>query len=201
MDTVTVLAGGTTARVTLFGGGLVMPYAAGLAVQVIDLAGGPTRQAMLTPAANAGDQLIFVDDRNGDFDTPGDLVILEGSNPDPALREARRIGALGTLQLSAGASELYGAGAVVEVVTLGDDNRTLAAATAVGDTTIILTNNDIADLVAGTQLTIDTGANQEPTPVSVVSIDTTVPAPFPITIAPALTVVHPPALPLCRTSA
>jgi phage tail sheath protein FI len=190
VDTVTVLAGGTTARVTLFGGGLVMPYAAGLAVQVIDLAGGPTQQAMLTPAANAGDQLIFVDDRNGDFDTQGDIVILDGANPDPSLREARRIGVLGTLQLNAGASELYAAGSVVEVVTLGDDDRSLAAATAIGATTITLTNNDVTELVTGTQLTIDTGANQEPTPVSVLSIDTTVPAPFPVTIAPALTVAH-----------
>jgi hypothetical protein len=179
--------------VTLFGGGLVMPYSAGLAVQVIRPGG---RSDAAGDAHTGGQRGRSIDlcgrPQRRLIDTQGDIVILDGANPDPSLREARRIGVLGRSSCpdNAGASELYAA-------RLGGGGgharrrrpQFWPRATAIGATTITLTNNDVTEWLPETQLTIDTGANQEPTPVSVLSIDTTPASPlFPVTIAPALTV-------------
>lgn len=150
----------TQARINLLGGGLMVTHLSGETVRVLAI-GAFVQQSMLTPAANAGDRLIFVDNRAGNLDNPANLVIFEGSNPDPSRREIRRIGALGTLSLSTGAYEEYAAGSIVQGVTLGDDDRLLQLAGTAGDTSITLQNNAIDTLIAGTQLRIGTGATQE----------------------------------------
>jgi phage tail sheath protein FI len=160
----------TQARVNLLGGGLMLSHTSGETVRVLAI-GAFVQQSMLAPAAGAGDRLVFVDNRGGNLDTPGNLVIFEGSNPDPARREVRRIGALGTLSLSTGAYEEYAAGSTVQGVTLGDDDRLLQVAGAIGDTSITLQSNAIGSLTAGTQLQIGTGATQE----QVTVVSTTVP--------------------------
>ena len=101
VDSVTTLST-TTARVQLQGGGLVLSFATTNPATVLSISGAPVRQANLTPAANAGDRLIYVDNRNGDFDSVNDIVVVD--RLDATLHEARMIGALSTLELSSSAA-------------------------------------------------------------------------------------------------
>ena len=99
-----------------------------------------------------------MDDRNGNLDTQGDLVVLDRLNADPSLREVRRIGSLATLSLTTGAYAWYAAGSIVEAVSLGDDDRLIATIAA---SSMTLQNNAIDLLEAGIQLLVGTGATQE----------------------------------------
>lgn len=186
--TVTALST-TQARIELNGGALVMDYPVNTVVTPLDVT--PAGQvATLTPNATAGDRLTYVN-TVGTLDTQGDLVIVDRG--DPTTAEVRRIGALSTIDLATGACEEYPAASVVETVTMDDDDRSLAAATAVGDTTITLTDDDVASLRAGSQLLIDPGANEETATIQ--SIDTTA-VPNVITLSAALVNAHAAAAPV-----
>jgi phage tail sheath protein FI len=87
----------------------------------------------LASDARAGDSLIFVDNRNNEFHTTTDLVIIDSG----AAREVRRIGAPGKLELVAQNAEDYPAGSLVEPVELNDDQRHIVdPSPKVGDATI-----------------------------------------------------------------
>jgi hypothetical protein len=131
--------------------------------------GGFLQVSTLRPGASAGDPMIFVN-TVGTLNTQGHLVIIDPGDPNAA--EVRRIGALGTIDLSTGAYETYPAGALVQQVTLGDDNRTLGGAVAAAATTITIQNDNVTFLRPGDDLLIEPGANEET--VTIQSIDTTV---------------------------
>ncbi len=136
--------------------------------------------ANLALEADAGDGLLFVDDRGGAFDTLNDLLILDAGGASP---EVRRIGELSSLALSTGAYEDYPAAGLVQEVTLGDDDRSLTAAAAVGDTTVTL--DDTSALGAGDTLLVDVNANQET--MTIRSVNT---AANQVTFTTALTIAH-----------
>ena len=134
-------------------------------VRVLSLLGAPVQASALTPAAAAADRLIYVDDRNGNLDTQGDLVVLDRPNPDPSLREVRRIG-LSRHCLSAPAPT-HGtpldrlSKQFRSATTTGSSRRSLASS-------MTLQNNAIDLLEPGTQLLVGSGAAQET--VTVLSI-------------------------------
>jgi len=140
---------------------LALSHVAGEPVTPLDLVippANPNRSAQLGLDAAGSDRLIFLDDRNGEFDTVNDLVILDSGAVDR--REVRRIGDIRLFPLSAAAYELYADGSTVQGVTLADDQRQIiTAAPAIGDQTIEL--DDVRGLVAGQALTIDPGGVAE----------------------------------------
>ncbi|MGH8066277.1 MAG: phage tail sheath C-terminal domain-containing protein [Candidatus Entotheonellia bacterium] len=131
---------------------LMMPYAAGAAmVRQLDppSAGPPTAQ--LDPSARAGESLLFVNGRGGDFDTRTDLIVIDRLNN--AERQVRRIGELHQMTISPGAAEVYPAGAFVEGVHLTDGTAlTLTAASVAGATTIAV--SDVSILRVGQTLLV-----------------------------------------------
>ena len=117
----------------------------------------PNMTAALGLSAAAGDTLIFADDRNGEFDTRNDLVVINSADVNE--REVRRIGVLSQLTFSTGAYEDYPTGSIVDVVTLEDDDRAIVGGpTVVGQTTI--TVDDITALSVGQ--TVQIGAAADP---------------------------------------
>jgi phage tail sheath protein FI len=164
----------TTARVQLRGSVLAIPHASGATATALSLAGAPLQASTLTPAAAAGDRLVYVDNRGGNLDNHGNLVVIDRTNADPSLREVRRIGLLATLTLTTGAYQEYAAGALVEAVTLGDDDRLLAAPAAVAAINFTILNNAIQQLDAGVQLRVGAGATQETVTVQSVTAPNTV---------------------------
>lgn len=148
---------------------LMMPYpAGGGTVRRLNLGAGPPT-AQLDPSARAGESLLFVNARGGDFDTRTDLIVIDSANT--AEREVRRIGELHQMTISAGAEEAHAAGAFLEGVTLTDGTAlTLTAASVVGATTI--TVSDVSTLHIGQRLLVGpaTGPMES---VDVQSIDTT----------------------------
>jgi phage tail sheath protein FI len=116
---------------------LMRPYPSPPAVRKIAL--GATFTANLAPSARAGDSILFVDTRGGNFDTRTDLVAIDSGNNDQ--REVRRIGELHLATISPAAAESYPAGTLVEAVNLADDNSiTIAAVSAAGASTITLSD-------------------------------------------------------------
>lgn len=152
---VTVVDGTTsTARVRV-DAPLTSAYDAGTAVSRVDLSAGAAQTAQIT-GATAGHAVLYVDDRQGDFDTRADLVMVG----DGALREVRRIGELSRLGIAPGAADDYEIGSRVEAVRFATA-RTLSAGAATGDGTIVLQPGEAAGLVAGQRLQIDpTGTPQ-----------------------------------------
>ncbi len=113
------------------------PYAATAPVRKIGLVAAPA--AHLDPSARAGDTILFLDSRGGNFDTRTDLVVIDSANTDQ--REVRRIGELHLATISPAVAESYAAGTLVEAVNLGDDNSiTIAAVSAAGASTIKLSD-------------------------------------------------------------
>src|SRR5262245_7300083 len=139
----------TNAR-ALFDSPLMRPYAAATATRKLTLGAGPPA-AQLDPAARAGETLLFVDNRGGNFDTRTDLIVIDSANT--AEREVRRIGELRLMTVTPGAAEAYPAGALVEGVNLGDDTSlTLTANSAIATNTI--TVSDVTTLLAGQTLLV-----------------------------------------------
>lgn len=118
--------------------------------------------------ATAGDRLVFVADRHGEFTTRNHLVVI---NPaDTTSREARRIGELDQLPLANATAAMYPAGSILEAVTLTDDARQIQApAPAAGATAI--TVNDVTSLVVGQKVRVGTSPDQES--MVILSIDAT----------------------------
>jgi uncharacterized protein len=137
----------TNARVR-FDNPLMQPYAAATATRKLTLGGGPPT-AQLDPAARAGETLLFVNNRGGDFDTRTDLIVIDSANT--AEREVRRIGELHLMTVTPGAAEAYPAGALVEGVNLGDD-ASLTVTAPSGANTITVSN--ITTLMAGQTLLV-----------------------------------------------
>jgi phage tail sheath protein FI len=163
--TVTDIAGSgatRTARVGL-GEALLAAHAAGDTVTNLDLSAGPVQTATITEAL-AGSGLLFVDDRQGDFDDRDDLVFVG----DGALREIRRIGELSSLAVFPGTADDLDRGARVEVVQLAAA-RTLSANAAAAATELVLQAGETAGLSPGEQIVV--AATGGPQTVTILSID------------------------------
>jgi phage tail sheath protein FI len=128
------------------------------AVRRLDPAAAPVRSDTLGADAQAGDRLVYVVTRGGDFDVTTDLVFID----DGAASEARRIGALFMLTLSTGAYETYGGGTIVERVNLANSAlgpKQLTSNAAAGATVLALDNR--VGLNVGDVLSIGTAPNEE----------------------------------------
>lgn len=160
---VTVVSGtDTTARLRL-DAGLALAHDTGDAVTRVDLSGAPTQTAAVT-SATAGSAVLFVDDRNGDFDDRTTLVVVGTGD----VQEVRRIGHLDQLDVTPGAPDALDAGAAVQRVALAPE-RTLSAASAAGATSLVLQPGEAAGLVAGQRLVHDPAGT--PTTVTIQAVD------------------------------
>jgi len=115
----------------------------------------------LGAAARTGDSVILLASAPTGFTDRDEIIIFDLANN--ATRQARRIGSLSRLSLSAGAYRAYPAGAIVEAVTVADDEpagtRQLDADASAG-TNIIRLNNR-AGLAIGNLLRIGSAPDQE----------------------------------------
>jgi Bacteriophage tail sheath protein len=144
---------------------LEMAYATGPVVTPLDIGADVIQGAILTLPSSAGEQMVFVDDRNGQFNVPADLAVIDAG----ASQEVRRIGELDQLILAWGAYETYPVRSLVEDINLTDDDRTIAAPPpAAGESRITLT--DVAGLGAGQEVTITNGVLSDS--VIIDSVDT-----------------------------
>jgi hypothetical protein len=102
----------------------------------------PVDDDTLSVAALANDRVLYVADRNNNFDDRTTLIILDINNA--AGREARRIGALSVLTLASGVYAAAPAGSIIERVDLADDAavsaKTLTGAARAGTAVIALDN-------------------------------------------------------------
>ena len=102
----------------------------------------PVDDDTLSASALANDRVVYVTDRNNNFDDRATLIILDINSS--ATREARRIGALSMLTLTTGLYAATPAGSLVERIDLGDDAaviaKTLTAAARAGTAVIALDN-------------------------------------------------------------
>jgi hypothetical protein len=135
----------TNARVQL-DSALMRPYAP-VAVRKITLGASPP--AHLDPSARAGDTILFLDSRGGAFDVRTDLIVIDSANT--IQREVRRIGELHLMTVSPGFGETLSAGALVEEVSLGDDDSITVAAPS-GVNTIEL--SDVSTLIMNQTLLV-----------------------------------------------
>jgi phage tail sheath protein FI len=126
---------------------LTLTYQNGNAVTPLQIIPAtPAVQATaLETAAGAGDSIIFVNNRGGNFVNRPDLVIIDRANN--AVREVRRVGALTTLAIPTGAYQNYTANSLVERITLQDDRRNITGVVAAGATSVNI--NDITLLSLG----------------------------------------------------
>ncbi len=181
----------TEARVRL-SSTLVVERAGGDAV--IPLQQAAVNTANLALAPSAGSRLIFVDNRGGNFDDRTTLVFIDNT-VDNTHREVRRIGELSELTLSTGTYEEYGAGTLVEVVMMADDDRDLTAIANISDTTITL--NDVTGLAVGDSLVVGVVGSEET--VVIQRIDTVA---ITIDLTSAITIGHgngDPVVPVAKT--
>ena len=136
----------TRVRVTLDAPLIVEYVAAANAVRRLDInlanAAVPVDDDTLSVAALANDRVVYVTDRNNNFDDRNTVIIFDINNA--AVREARRIGALSILTLATGVYAASPAGSIVERVDLGDDGavtaKSLTAAARAGTAVIALDN-------------------------------------------------------------
>ncbi len=110
----------------------------------------PAATVGITPAVRAGDSLLFVNDRGGNFNDRTTLVRLDQGTP---VQEVRRIGELSQLQIASAAQEFYGAGSLAQVVTLGDDS-TIQLTAAVGAGPNPLPVNDVRPFHVGQHIIV-----------------------------------------------
>lgn len=152
----------STARVRL-SAPVLLAQPAGTVVSRVDLSAGVVQAAVLT-GATAASALAFVDDRQGALDDRTALVVVGAG----AEREVRRIGQLAEVGLAPAPASGIEAGSLVEVVELSAA-RTLSAAAAAGDGTVVLQPGEAAGLVAGQRLQITSAGT--PQTVTVQSVD------------------------------
>jgi Bacteriophage tail sheath protein len=137
-------ADNTRFRVTLDAPLALDHAAAANAVRRLDInlanAAVPVDDDTLSVAALANDRLVYVVDRNNNFDDRATVIIFDINNA--AGREARRIGALSMLTLTTGLYAAAAAGSIVERVDLSDDAvataKTLTAPARAGTAVIAL---------------------------------------------------------------
>ncbi len=141
---------------------LWLSYENGATVNHMDLSAAPVETANLAPSARAGDSLLIVDNRNGNFDNRDDVVVInQGDN-----REVRRLGELRRVIFTVAITEEYQAGTLLESVNIQDDNHILMNAANVGDGTAatpigLVTSDHVRDLSIGQTLILGTGVDQE----------------------------------------
>jgi Bacteriophage tail sheath protein len=171
IKSVTVTAS-TEARIQL-DSGLLRTYNSGAAVTPLQMTLPVALSnfiAALDLAASVGNGLLFADNRHDEFDMRNALVVIDSA--DVEAREVRRIGELSRFTISIGAYEDYPAGALVEGVTLQDNERAIVtAAPMIGDLTITL--DDITSLSAGQRVQIgaDAGPLKETRIIQVITPD------------------------------
>ena len=134
---------------------------------------------MAVDTAPAGG-IFYVDGRNGNFDDRANLVRV-GTTPD---QEVRRLGELSRLTVAPPIADPYAPGSMVEAITFAAA-RTLSAATAAGDTAVVLQAGETGGLAAGQRIIID--PNGSPETVTIQSIDA---ANDTVVVTPALAVAH-----------
>jgi uncharacterized protein len=139
-------ADNTRVRITLDASLVLEHAAAANTVRRLDIdltnSAVPVDDDTLIVAALANDRVVYVTDRNNNFDDRTALIIFDINSA--ATREARRIGALSMLTLTTGVYAATPAGSLVERVDLGDDGavtaKTLTAAARAGTAVIALDN-------------------------------------------------------------
>jgi len=150
-------------RLTL-DGPLMLNYAASAPVNKLDPAPGGTdhiNNNTLDAAARVGDSVVLLTPPRTDFTDRGQLIVFDVANN--ATRQARRIGNLHRLPLSVGAYRSYPAPAIVEGVTVADNDtvasRALDADVSAGANIIHLNNR--VGLVVGDLLRVGASPDQE----------------------------------------
>jgi len=102
----------------------------------------PVDDDTLSVAALANDRVVYVTDRNNNFDDRNNLIIFDIGNT--AAREARRIGVLSMLTVATGVYAATPAGSIVERVDFSDAGtvtaKTLTAGARAGTAVITLDN-------------------------------------------------------------
>lgn len=142
--------GGGVVRLTL-NAPLMMDYPAGADVIAIELP-APATSAQLEVAANSGDLLIYLDDLQGAFNNPANLIYIDDGNS----AELRRIGELSSMTLDLGAYVDYPQGSLVQLVNMADYNPQVAAAAGPANTDTEFDVDDISGLTVG--MAVNVGA-------------------------------------------
>jgi phage tail sheath protein FI len=159
---------------------LAQDFPVGTPTALFDINGAASAADTLAGATSAGDSVIYLTTKAaGTFANAAHFITIDGGNP--AAREIRNSGILTLVPLSSGAYGEYSAGAVVDAVTLAEENYNLTVAANIGDTNITVDN--VTNIAAGDRIQIGTGANLEE--VAVTSI-----AGLVVNIAPPLTLGH-----------
>ena len=158
----TAVGGGSSTGQLLLDAPVVSSYPAATVLTSIDLTAAAVDDQDID-SATAGDALAFLETRNGNFDTPDNLVIIG----DSATREVRRIGQLSELAVAPGAAEPYATGYIVDAVDF--TTRQLSAPAAAGDTTVTVRPGEAAGLAAGESILVDSGG-ADPHPVTVTAV-------------------------------
>jgi phage tail sheath protein FI len=155
----------TRVRVTLDAPLILDHAAAANAVRKLDInlanAAVPVDDDTLSVAALANDRVVYVTDRNNNFDDRATVAIFDIGNT--AAREARRIGVLSMLTLATGVYAATPAGSIVERVDFSDAGtvtaKTLTAAARAGTAVITLDNR--VDLTKNGILRIGAAPDEE----------------------------------------
>ena len=158
----------TRARVTL-DSGLRLSYENNSTVNHFGLLAA-AHTAQLDPAARMGDAVLFVDTRGGNFATRTDLIVIGRS--DKTAREVRTIGELRRITLNVPAASHYPAGAIIEGVTVQDDNHILMNAAVAAATSFVIPNAAHGRELSVQQHLLLGGANPEEVVVQSIAITT-----------------------------
>jgi phage tail sheath protein FI len=114
---------------------------------------------VLSVTTSAGSSVVFVDDRNSNFDVPTQLILFHDAGGNPS--EVRRMGVLGVLTLATSVIDPLPFGSTVEPIDLADDAVTAALTrdARAGDTAIAV---DVRNgLSEGEVLRVGTGIEAE----------------------------------------
>jgi Phage tail sheath protein FI len=158
---------------------LQQAHAAGEDITPLNLTGGAATTATLSIAANAGEQLLYVDSLGGGFPSAAGnrLVVID---PGSGNMEVRRLGTLSQFALDLGLYDEAPAGTRLERVTL--EARTSHVDTSGGVSTVDLGVDGVEGLVPG--LAIDVGG--EATVIAEVNaVDGRILLQIPLSAAPA----------------
>lgn len=135
--------GGNVVRLTL-AAPLRADYPASTVVNAIELPAAATN-AQLDVAANSGDLLIYLDDLQGNFDNPADLIRID----DGTSSEVRRIGSLSRITLDLGAYVDYRRGTRIQTMAMADFSREVAPAAGDPNTATQFDVDNLDGLVPG----------------------------------------------------
>jgi phage tail sheath protein FI len=125
-------------------------YSTGDIVNAIEIPAAAVT-ANLSLDTSAGDMLIYLDNLVGGFTNTANLAVIDNGNPDA---EVRRIGDLSSLSLDLGAYTDYSLRSIVELVTLADDDRQVAAAAGPPNTATAFDVDRVDGLAIGMQIDV-----------------------------------------------